>query len=177
MHLFQACRLFFRALRDAEFARRALATEPAVKPAPAARASEPPAPGRSEALELLAVLQREGRLVDFLQEPITSFSDAQIGAAVRDVHAASSRALERIFGFAAVLSEPEGSTVRIEAGQDTSCIRLTGAVTGTLPYVGTVQHAGWRATRCALPAWTGNNASVLLIAPAEVEIQGAARAR
>ena len=171
MRLTLACRLFFRALRDAEFAARALAPVAAAKPLPATNV--PAAPSRSEALVLLALLQREGRLVDFLQEPITAFTDAQIGAAVRDVHAGSRRALERIFGLAAAIPEAEGSTLRITAGQDTSSVRLTGAVTGTPPYTGIVQHGGWRATRCALPAWTGNQASVLLIAPAEVEIQAA----
>ena len=171
MHLLLASRLFLRALFDAAFARRALAPESTQPPAPAATAVKPPAPNRSEALELLAVLQREGRLVDFLQEPITSYSDAQIGAAVRDVHAGCSRALERIFGLTAAIPQTEGSSLRIEPGQDTANLRLTGAVSGTPPYSGTVQHAGWRATRCALPAWTGTPAAIQLVAPAEVEIR------
>ena len=173
MHLRLACRLFFRALRDADFAGRVRALDAPTKPLPTAPV--PAVPRRNEAVELLAVLQREGRLVDFLQEPITSYSDAQIGAAVRDVHSGCSRALDRVFGLAAAVPEAEGSTLRIVCGQDTSHVRLTGAVTGAPPYTGIVQHAGWRATRCALPDWTGNAASTLLIAPAEVEIQAGAR--
>lgn len=159
MRLMLACRLFLRALRDADFARRVLA-------APSGTA----APRRSEALELLAVLQREGRLVDFLQEPIAAFSDAQIGAAVREVHAGCNRALSRLFGLAAAMPQAEGGAVRIEAGYDSGCVRLTGSVAGAPPYAGTLQHAGWRATRCTLPAWTGSAAAVMVVAPAEVEV-------
>ena len=177
MCLCLAFRLFLRALRDATFAQRALALDTAPKPAATPVAAAPAAPRRSEAVELLAVLQREGRLVDFLQEPITSYSDAQIGAAVRDVHSGCSRTLDRIFGLAAAIPDAEGSTLHIAAGQDTSNVRLTGAVTGAPPYTGIVQHAGWRATRCTLPDWTGNAASTLLIAAAEVEIQTGAKAR
>lgn len=177
MRLLLACRLGFRALCDGAFARRALELDTASQSMPVVRAVEPPVPPRSEAVELLAVLQREGRLVDFLREPITSYSDAQIGAAVREVHAGCSRAVERIFGLVAAIPEAEGSAMRIAAGQDTSGLRLTGAVTGALPYTGTVQHAGWRATHCTLPAWTGQASAALLVAPAEVEISPAASAR
>ncbi len=163
MRLLNACRLFMRALRDPGFAARQLAAPaPAV---PAARVA------RSEAIELLAVLQREGRLVDFLQEPIATYEDAQIGAAVREVHAGCQRALERIFGPVPAMSQTEGSRVQVPAGYDPTGIKLTGAVTAAPPYSGTLQHAGWRASRCALPSWTGSDAAAMLIAPPEVEVR------
>src|SRR5207253_6846543 len=40
--------------------------------------------GNGAAVQLLAILQREGRLLDFLQEDVDGYADAQIGAAVRD---------------------------------------------------------------------------------------------
>ncbi len=40
-----------------------------------------PASTRSDAVTLLAALQREARLVDLIQENLAAYSDAQIGAA------------------------------------------------------------------------------------------------
>src|SRR5437879_4682659 len=107
MGLGLAFRVFWRALTDSRFGERVapLLTEtPAAAPsapsAPPARAPEAPkAPARSEALTLLSVLQREGRLVDFLQEPIGAYNDAQVGAAVRDIHRDCAAALDRIFAL------------------------------------------------------------------------------
>lgn len=167
MRLLNACRLFLRALREPDFATRQLAPVPV----PASLPAPMPTAARSEAIELLAVMQREGRLVDFLQEPIATYEDAQIGAAVREVHAGCQRALERIFGPVPVMSQTEGSRVQIPIGYDPSGIKLTGAVTGAPPYAGTLQHAGWRASRCILPTWTGSEAAAMLIAPPEVDVR------
>ncbi len=173
MRLGQAFRVFFRILQDGEFAERVAKAEsapPGALPAPEAPA-EPASPARSEALTLLAVLQREGRLVDFLREPVDGYSDAQIGAAVREVHRACGAAIERMFGLQPAMKQPEGATVRIEKGYDPNRVRLTGNVSGTAPYTGTLAHPGWEATRCDLPEWTGDSASARIIAPAEVEIR------
>lgn len=126
---------------------------------------------RSEALTLLSVLQREGRLVDFLQESIDGYPDAQVGSAVREVHRACRQTLERIFGLGPAMNGAEGSTVRIEKGYDPGRVRLTGKLSGSPPYSGTLVHPGWEATRCDLPEWSGGNASSRIVAPAEVEIQ------
>jgi hypothetical protein len=169
MRLSQAFRVFFRILRDAEFAETVAQAERPALAAPAPK--EEKKAGRSEAVALLAALQREGRLVDFLQEPIDSYSDAQVGSAVREVHRACGKALERMFGLQPVMNSPEGSQVRVEKGYDPGRIRLVGQVTGAPPHSGVLAHPGWEATRCDLPEWTGDDNSARVIAPAEVEIR------
>ncbi|HBA85674.1 MAG TPA: DUF2760 domain-containing protein [Verrucomicrobia bacterium] len=161
----QAFRVFFRILRDAEYAQwlQQKEDERAQGSRPAAR--------RSEAVTLLAVLQREGRLVDFLQETIDSYSDAQVGAAVRDVHRSCRSALERMFAPGPVLKEAEGEAVQVGKDYDPGRMRLLGNVAGEPPYNGTLVHSGWAATRCELPVWNGSEESIPVIAPAEVELK------
>lgn len=179
MRLIQAFSVFFRILGDARFAARVAGLdrpEPAVTPAPApvnatVAPAAPAGPRRSEALTLLGVLQREGRLVDFLQEPIDGYTDAQIGSAVREVHRGCSQALRRLFDLAPAIAVAEGAAYRVEKGYDPGRVRLTGQVAGTPPWNGTVAHPGWEARRCELPEWTGSAAAERVVAPAEVEIR------
>jgi len=126
---------------------------------------------KSDALVLLEVLQREGRLIDFLKESITEYGDAQIGAAVRDIHRDCAAALERIFAIRPVVDQGEGQTVELPAGYDSGIYRLVGDVTGSGPYRGILRHHGWRATECNLPVWTGSPQAAQVIAPAEVEVK------
>ena len=133
-------------------------------------AAAPPRPTRSDALTLLAVLQREGRLVDFLQEPIDGYSDAQIGAAVRDVHKGCSVALGRMMGLEPLVGDAEGSRITVPSGFDPQVYRLVGHVTGEPPHQGALRHHGWKAGRCVVPDWTGSDAAALVVAPAEVEL-------
>jgi len=171
-----AFRAFWRALRDRAFAEQArqLLEGKAALPSPAAPAPvapvAPTAPARSEALNLLALLQREARLVDFLKENIAAYSNDQIGAAVRDVHRDASAVLERVFSLRPVLTEAEGSSVQVPAGADAGRVRLVGNVTGQPPYHGALRHAGWEATKLELPQWSGSGASARVVAPAEVEL-------
>ncbi|MFP4014306.1 MAG: DUF2760 domain-containing protein [Chitinispirillaceae bacterium] len=125
---------------------------------------------RSEAVQLLALLQREGRLVDFLKEPIDAYSDAQIGAAVRDVHRDCASVLDRAFGLESVVEQEEGSQMTVLAGFDPDQYRLTGNVTGNPPYNGVLRHHGWKATRCELPVWQGTEEAANVVSPAEVEL-------
>jgi hypothetical protein len=178
MGLGLAFRLFVRGLTaDTGFAEQArqlldgrLPAPPAAAPVPASAPAPAPRPARPQALDLLALLQREGRLVDFLKENLAAYSDAQIGSAVRDVHRDCAAAMERAFGIVPVKSETEGTSVTVPAGFDASSVRLTGNVAGPAPYQGTLRHAGWQATRCDLPAYTGSEAAAKVIAPAEVEL-------
>jgi hypothetical protein len=144
----------------------------AAAPPPRAEPPPPPAPARADprpALQLLAVLQREGRLVDFIEEDLTGFPDAAVGAAARTVHAGCKRALEELFGLEPVLREPEGAQVTVERGFDPAAVRLTGNVVGEPPFRGALRHHGWRAREVKLPPVAdGKDASVL--APAEVEL-------
>ena len=132
-------------------------------------ATEPP-PKRSEAITLLAALQREARLVDLIQQPLKDFSDEQIGAAARNVLTDSATALARFFSIRPVLCENEGEQVQVSVGYDAGRYKLSGNVGGSPPYRGRLAHAGWEATTVSLPTWTGSKSASLVIAPAEVEI-------
>jgi hypothetical protein len=130
-----------------------------------------PPPARSEALSLLAILQQEARLVDFLKEPLDGYSDAQIGAAVRDVHRDGAAVLERVFAIRALRKEAEASDVTVPPGFDAGAVRLTGGLTGPPPYRGKLRHPGWQATKVELPRWTGSVEAARTIAPAEIEVR------
>jgi hypothetical protein len=176
MGLGLAFKLFWRGLTDDAFSRKvepflrgeSLASPPAAQIVTSPAPAKPPT--RSEAVTLLEVLQREGRLIDFLKEPITSYADAQIGAAVRDIHRDCSAALDRIFGIAPLRPEGDGAPITVPARFSAAQFRLTGNVTGEAPYRGTLRHAGWQATRLQLPTWNGDPSVGQVIAPAQVEI-------
>lgn len=121
------------------------------------------------AVLLLSVFQREGRLVDFLQEDLASYSDAQIGAAVRDVHGNCRRALVGAFDLEPVVDLPENESYSVAAGGDPAQVKLVGRVVGAGPHRGVVRHRGWQVTRIQLPS-LGGPASRRIIAPAEVEV-------
>ena len=177
--VFLAIRVFFGVLFSGATAKqveRALDGEvekPAVaKPKP--KPKQPPAPrppARSEALTLLSSLQREARFVDFIKEPLDDYSDAQIGAAVRDVHRDCGAVLDRLFALEPILSDDEGATIEVPAGFDAGSYKLTGNVTGEPPFQGQMTHHGWRATTCKLPAWSGTETAARVVAPAEVELK------
>ncbi len=120
-------------------------------------------------LHLLAVLQREGRLVDFLTEDLTPYDDAQIGAAVRSIHENCQKSLEKYLAPKFVMDKNEGESVTIPPEFDSNAIKLTGNVTGEPPFSGILRHKGWRAGKLELPELTGTGDSKI-IAPAEVEI-------
>ncbi len=138
------------------------------KPAAAAAPPRPSEPPENTALRLLASLQEDGRLVDFLTEEITAYSDEQIGAATRGIHATCAKALHACVKLEAVLPGREDDTVTVPAGFDPASIRLTGNVQGAPPFTGTLRHAGWRAAGITIPVRAGLDPRI--IAPAEVEI-------
>jgi hypothetical protein len=177
-----AIRIFFATLFQADVARQVselLARRgaaggmpvepPAAKPAKV-EAKVAPAPARSDAVTLLATLQREARLVDFVQEPLEAYSDAQIGAAARDVHRECGKVLARLFAMRPILAAAEGATVEVPAGFDGGRYRLTGNVTGAAPFHGRLVHHGWEVEKCELPAWSGTAAAARVVAPVEVEL-------
>ena len=136
----------------------------------AGAAKQPPKPARSEAITLLATLQREARFVDFIKEPLDSYSDAQIGAAVRDVHRDCGKVLDRLFAIRAMVDQEEGSPVEVPPGFDAGRYRLTGNVAGDPPFRGRLVHHGWEAAEVQLPAWSGTPHSARVVAPVEVEL-------
>lgn len=144
-------------------------------PEPAAEAATPDAsaaPKASEptaALQLLSLLQREGRLIDFLREDVTGFSDEEIGAAARVVHEGCQKVLSNYFELTPVRQEEEGDAVVLEAGFDAKRHRLTGNVSGTPPYRGSLAHAGWEVKATHLPSLSADH-DPHVVAPAEVEL-------
>jgi hypothetical protein len=141
------------------------------QPAPAISPTKQPLPpARSEAITLLAALQREARLVDLIKQPLTHFSDEQIGAAARNVLGESAAVLDRFFQLQPVTAAEENSPCDVPQGYDPARFKLIGRVEGVGPFRGTLIHHGWRATAVKLPEWVGSKDSALVIAPAEVEI-------
>lgn len=139
-------------------------------PPKAAPVVTPPQPApTAAALQMLAILQREGRLIDFLQEDLSLYEDEQIGAAVRSVHAGCKQGIENHVTLEPVVKDDEGSTITIPAGFDANAIRLTGNVSGNPPFKGVVRHRGWRAAKVDLPQLT-SNANAQVVAAAEVEV-------
>jgi hypothetical protein len=161
-----ATNAYRRALRDNAFADQ---LEKLLGEAPTPTAP-PPTPKPSGApLRLFAVLQREGRLLDFLMEDIQAYGDADVGAAVRDIHRQCRGALREHLVLEPVLTQPEGSTVEVPPGFDPSAIRLIGNVAGQPPFHGTLKHPGWRVKELKLtPPPEGQDEFVLM--PAEVEL-------
>jgi len=130
----------------------------------------PPSATRSEAVTLLAALQRDARFVDFIQEPIDGYTDAQIGAAVRDVHRGCSDVLNRTFSLQPIIDQPEDSSIEV-ADASSAQWRLTGNVgQSSGPVTGKLMHSGWKTSKCQVPDWNGSDADATVVAPAEVQI-------
>jgi hypothetical protein len=124
---------------------------------------------RDGALAMLALLQREGRLVDFLREPLDGFSDGDIGAAARDVHRGCRKVLEQHLTLEPVMPGEEEAVVSVPKGFDPAEIRLIGEAKGEPPFRGTLRHHGWRVLDAKLPA-LADGIDRMVIAPAEVEL-------
>ena len=136
---------------------------------PAAPKIDKAALHREGALALLALFQREGRLVDFLREDIETYDDSDIGAAVRDIHRGCRKVLEDHLEIEAVMPGDEDDAVTIPKGFDAQEVKLIGQVDGEPPFKGVLKHHGWRATKVNLPTLSdGIDRSVL--AAAEVEL-------
>jgi hypothetical protein len=136
--------------------------------APAPAAAQPVADPGDRAVQLLAILQRDGRLVDFLMEDLSGYADAQVGTAVRDVQSSCRAALARYITLSPVLAEPEGATVLVDRSTDAARVKVTGNVGGAPPYRGVLRHRGWDATRVDLPPLPVGLRTI--VAPAEVEV-------
>ena len=166
-NFFARISLAFRVLGNPSLAAKVVALE---APAAIEKPVEPP-PEKSHAagLALLALLQREGRLIDFLREDVSSFTDADIGAAARVVHAGSRKVVDQYLTLEPVLKEAEGEMVTVPVGFNAERIRLTGNVAGQPPFRGALKHHGWVATSIRLPA-VSPALDPRVIAPAEVEL-------
>jgi hypothetical protein len=121
------------------------------------------------ALQLLSILQKEARFIDFIKEDMGVHADADIGAAARIVHQGCAKAINEHFKLAPVSQDQEGSKVTLNAGFDAAAFRLTGNIVGQAPFTGTLVHKGWKVAEVHLPKLTeGHNPNI--IAAAEVEL-------
>ena len=125
--------------------------------------------GQSEAITLLATLQREARLLDFLMEKLDGYDDTQVGAAARTVHDDCAAVIERLFDVQPLRREAEMSQITVET-PDASRVQLVGNVSGEVSFTGRLTHHGWVANKCELPIWSGPTEATMILAPAEVEM-------
>ena len=154
--LWLALRAFWHTLTDPDFAAR---VEPLFTKAPT-----------GPDLRVLAVLQRDGRLIDFLQEDIDAYSDAQIGAAVRDIHRGCRKSLRDYLTIEPILNGAEEDRITIGADFDPAEIRLIGNVNSSPPFQGILKHHGWRVKAVHLPVLPVARDDASVLSPAEVEV-------
>ena len=121
------------------------------------------------AVQMLALLQRDGRLIDFLAENISPYPDAQLGAAVRTIHEACRKVLEQYVKLEPILNSEEDQPVTVQGGFDPAAIKLLGNVTGEPPIRGVLRHKGWHVKEVNLPPLPQGSGR-MVIAPAEVEL-------
>jgi hypothetical protein len=120
-------------------------------------------------LHLFSLMQREGRLMDFLAEDLDLYEDAQIGSAVRSIHANCRKLVQEYLKPKPVMDQAEGDEVGVPADFDPGLIKLTGNVVGKPPFKGLLRHRGWRVGKIVVPSLSGRQ-NAEIIAPAEVEI-------
>lgn len=159
----------------AEQARLAAYAQPEVKivekivhaPAPEPVILKEAAP--DAALQLLSILQKDARFIDFIREDIATYSDADIGVAARVVHQGCNKAINEYFTLDSVRPEQEGSQITLAEGFNASEVRLIGNIVGNAPFTGAMIHKGWKVTDVRLPKLTkGHDANI--VAAAEVEL-------
>jgi hypothetical protein len=126
-------------------------------------------PSSDAALQLLNLLQKEARFIDFIKEDISAHSDSDIGAAARVMLTGCAKTINQHFDISAVRSEEEGSSVTLEAGFNAAEVRLTGNIVGKAPFKGTLIHKGWKVTGIKLPKLTAEHQTEI-IAAAQVEL-------
>lgn len=121
------------------------------------------------ALQILSILQRDSRLIDFIMEDIAAYSDDQVGAAVRGLHDQARESLTRYVKLDPVIDGVEGTFTKA-ALPDPAAVKFIGNVPAGKPSGGLLRHKGWRAGKVELPTLNPRQDSNI-IAPAEIEIE------
>ena len=116
-------------------------------------------------------MQNEGRLVDFIREDVSKYTDTDIGAAARVVHKGVRKAFDDVFTVEPILQQEEGESITLKSGFKPQEIQLLGQVSGDGPFTGVLVHQGWRVKESRLPK-IANDRDSLILAPAQVEIAG-----
>lgn len=163
MGLGLAFKAFFKAFKEPERAKQFIEDQP-VSVNKQLEATD------TSHLRMLCYLQQTGRLIDFLKEDIASFSDAQVGAAVRKIHQDCAQVLEEFVTVRPLKEEKEGAVVHVPKGYNPTEIKVVGKVKGEPPFTGTLVHRGWKAHKRSLPKGTGHPTTEV-ICPAEIEVK------
>ena len=169
--------ILFRSAIPGDIAQKLLTPAAPPQPGPVAapstshikQAEPPPSDTFDRAVQMLALLQRDGRLIDFLAENISGYPDVQLGAAVRTIHETCRHVLDQYVKLEPVLNSEEDQPITVEAGFNPAAIKLIGNVAGVPPVRGLLRHKGWRVTEVNLPPLP-QAAGRMVIAPAEVEL-------
>ncbi len=167
-----AFRCFFALLLHGELPQdiaRALGLAMATSTPPKPAIEKPAEQAVDRAVQMLALFQRDGRLVDFLAEDVSPYPDSQLGAAVRTIHTSCRQVLDRYLKLEPIILSEEDQPVTVQAGFDPAAIKLLGNVVGEPPIKGLLRHRGWRVKEVTLPSLphvAGRN----IVAPAEVEV-------
>jgi hypothetical protein len=170
--------ILFRSTIPDDIAQKLLTPAAPVQPAPVAsapavsrlkEAERPASDTFDRAVQILALLQRDGRLIDFLAEDISRYPDAQLGAAVRTIHETCRKALDQYVKLEPIVNSEEDQPVTVEAGFDPAAFKLIGNVAGEPPVRGFLRHKGWRVRELNLPPLP-QAAGRMVIAPAEIEL-------
>jgi Domain of unknown function (DUF2760) len=166
-----AFRCFFNLLFHGELSAETISALHLTRPAPVV-APKPAAPvvrTADGALQMLGILQRDSRLIDFLMEDISGYSDDQIGAAVREMHDQCRDSVARYVTLQPVIDGVEGTFTQSPSA-DPNLVKFVGNVPAKPPSGGTLRHKGWRAAKVDLPALASKQ-DPAVIAPAEIEIE------
>lgn len=156
---FSAIKAFFAVLKNPDLATKLI--EPKKQEEKTSKQSQ-------SHLKFLSMLQQSGRLIDFLKEDISSFSDEEVGACVRKIHADCAKLIEETVTVRPVIDENEGQSIEISAQYDPTKIKLVGNV-GEPPFKGVVIHKGWKAHKLSLPKSSENLGDILYSAEVEVK--------
>lgn len=185
MRLFLALKAFFSVLFNPTIAKRVAEAFEAPKSIenkqPSAPAMPQPVPtgsavksslpagkessGRSDALTLLSTLQREARFLDLVHESLDMYTDAQIGAAARDVLRDTRKSLDKMLEIKPLISSKEGDSIDLPEQLSPVRWKLLGGKSNR----GVVVHAGWAATKTDIPKWNGSRDDAVVLAAAEVD--------
>ncbi len=155
----------------------ALAPEAMTPPAfaPESKPGPEPISPSDGAVQILALLQRHARLIDFFTEDLSPYSDAEVGVAIRSLQQSCQEAITRYIKLAPIVPSSRGQQITLEEGFDRATIRLIGGAKRKPPLKGLLQHSGWRVEEINLPPLPAA-ALRSILAPAEVEVEGALEA-
>ena len=165
MGLLVALKAFTKALSNKQAALDFLGKKSTQKSVTDKQQEQPPSH-----LDLLTLLQKSGRLIDFLKENIDTYNDAQVGAAVRQIHQQCGEVLEEVVTIRPVMEQEEGKKITVPQGYGSSEIKVVGNVVGNPPFEGVLRHKGWKAHKISLPKGQHSGKREVL-SPAEVEVK------